>query len=353
MTSEHAGPVQQLCEAFLSGNSPRFVFGTTPYAASILENIKVDGVIDDFTGLTEFSGVPVVKLSSVPDNAIVVSAIVDGRPVTINRLLQSKGLQTIDFFSFKNTVPFPLKECAFVPSPAFREEYASHSDKYQQVFARLADDASRETFKRLVDFRLNENLAVMEYFSFRPQESYFEPFVELRPGSTFIDAGSFDGETSRQFIRCCPDYRSIHIFEPEPGQIEAIRHTFKDTAGVTIHACGVSNKKETLTFTSSGSWSHLDENGDIQIYVDTIDGVVDEPVTFIKMDIEGHEYAALEGARKTIMTHHPALAICAYHRVDDFWKLPELVFSMRADYKLYMRHYTEGVLETVFYFIPQ
>ena len=71
------------------------------------------------------------------------------------------------------------------------------------------------------------------------------------------------------------------------------------------------------------------------------------------MDVEGHEYAALEGAQQHIINDHPALAICAYHLIDDFWKLPELVLSYRSDYKIYMRHYTEGILETVYYFIPQ
>ena len=33
----------------------------------------------------------------------------------------------------------------------------------------------------------------------------------------------------------------------------------------------------------------------------------DEPVTFIKMDIEGSELKALEGARKTIERNHPKM----------------------------------------------
>ncbi|MEQ9566287.1 MAG: FkbM family methyltransferase, partial [Pseudomonadales bacterium] len=61
---------------------------------------------------------------------------------------------------------------------------------------------------------------------------------------------------------------------------------------------------------------------------------------------------ALRGARHTILEHHPKLAICVYHRADDFWKIPETVFSIRDDYDLYLRHYTEGVTETVMFFIP-
>ncbi|WP_425281358.1 FkbM family methyltransferase [Pectobacterium odoriferum] len=71
------------------------------------------------------------------------------------------------------------------------------------------------------------------------------------------------------------------------------------------------------------------------------------------MDIEGYEINALKGAKETILRFHPKLAICAYHKVDDFFTIPELVLSYRNDYKVYMRHYTEGLLETVYYFIPK
>lgn len=353
MTIEHGEHIRQLCEECINGDSPCYVFGSTPYAASIIEHIKPDGVIDDFTQATTFHGIPIVKLNNVPKSAIVISSIVDGRPVSVNALLKKSGLRYVDYFSFKNNVNFPLKDCAFVPSTLFQTDYAQHKEKYDFIYSLLADDVSRESFNRLIQFRLEEDLRVMEYFTFCPQDSYFEPFVSLSSGDVFVDVGGFDGETTREFIRHCPDYSRIHIFEPEPQQMLAIKEKLKNVRGMHFHQCGASNKKETLRFTSTGSWSHLDQNGDVEINVDTIDELVDMPVTFIKMDVEGHEYAALEGAREVIRACHPTLAICAYHRVDDFWKLPELVFSFRSDYKLYMRHYTEGVLETVYYFIPE
>ncbi len=71
------------------------------------------------------------------------------------------------------------------------------------------------------------------------------------------------------------------------------------------------------------------------------------------MDIEGAEYDALRGAEQTISEHHPRLAISVYHRVDDLRRIPELVLSYRSDYDLFLRHYTEGVTETVMFFIPR
>lgn len=46
------------------------------------------------------------------------------------------------------------------------------------------------------------------------------------------------------------------------------------------------------------------------------------------------------------------MAICVYHDQRDFWRIPERVLSYVGDYDVHLRHYTEGVLETVMYFIP-
>lgn len=71
------------------------------------------------------------------------------------------------------------------------------------------------------------------------------------------------------------------------------------------------------------------------------------------MDIEGAENEAIEGAKKTIMRCHPVLAISVYHKADDLWKIPNQVLEIRNDYKIYLRHYTEGIAETVMFFVPK
>ncbi len=354
MTIERGESIRQLCDEFMSGSAPRYIFGRTPYGADIARHIKPDGFIDDFTTDTEFHDIPVVKLADVPNNAIVVSSIVDGRPVTASNAIKESGLRGIDYFSFKNNCGLKLREPTHVTSSAFNIDYANHRDKYNYISEKLADEVSKETFSRLVNFRLAEDLEQMAYFAFRPADIYFESFLGLPSnGVVFADVGCFDGETTLDFIRHYPEYQSIHLFEPEPGQMAKIRTKLQGIRDTHFHEYGVSNQEGVLRFTSSGIWSHLDEKGDIEVKINTLDTLVTEKISFIKMDIEGHEYAALEGAREHIINDHPVLAICAYHLVDDFWKLPELILSYRSDYTLYMRHYTEGVLETVYYFVPQ
>ena len=71
------------------------------------------------------------------------------------------------------------------------------------------------------------------------------------------------------------------------------------------------------------------------------------------MDIEGNEIAAINGAKKTILRNHPKLAICVYHKGDDFVSIPQAVFRIRKDYDVYLRHYTQGIFETVMFFVPK
>ena len=115
----------------------------------------------------------------------------------------------------------------------------------------------------------------------------------------------------------------------------------------------MSDEAKTLSFTSDGSSSHLSEDGDIKIKVGPLDDIDTGPITFLKMDIEGAEKKAIIGAQNKIRNDKPKLAICVYHLADDFWLIPELVLSIQPEYNIYLRHYTEGLTETVMYFIPK
>jgi hypothetical protein len=70
------------------------------------------------------------------------------------------------------------------------------------------------------------------------------------------------------------------------------------------------------------------------------------------MDVEGEEVGAISGAKQTILNCKPKMLISAYHRTDDFIKIPQTVLNIRDDYKIYLRHF-EGLpaWDTNFYFI--
>ncbi len=72
------------------------------------------------------------------------------------------------------------------------------------------------------------------------------------------------------------------------------------------------------------------EDGDISIEVRRLDDILgNRPVTFIKMDIEGSELAALRGAERIIRQQRPKLAICVYHKPEDMWEIPNFILNCR------------------------
>jgi FkbM family methyltransferase len=339
------------CKEFLEIQpEKRFVLGTNIYAQGIANNIEISGYVDDFTSDSEYMGKPVIKSSELPEDAMVVSSLL-GRPLTGKAHLDQLGVKNIDYFAFYEDSGLELPALRFWGR--FGQEYELNKEKFKWVEELLADEESRETFEKIMSFRLSGNLSYMDGFVDRQDEQYFESFLELQEsGEIFVDIGAFDGFTSQEFIRQCPDYDRVYLFEPDEENMARAKERLHDYTNIEYFKLGLSDHKGEVHFSSDGSVSSITEDGDIVVNVDKLDSLVSGKVTFLKMDIEGSEELALDGARRVIHDNHPRLALSVYHFDSDFWSIPEKVFSIRDDYKIYMRHYTEGVAETVMFFIP-
>ncbi|MCC7279351.1 MAG: FkbM family methyltransferase [Chromatiaceae bacterium] len=339
------------CAAFLHESGNRYAFGCNAWAESIAQHVDLDGFVDDFTADEEFCGKPIIRSKDLPNCAKVVSAIVGERPLTAQQCIADRGVLGLDYFAFQKYSGLNLREVLFLGD--FEQEFESHQDNYQWLACRLKDDESRRILRRLINFRLSRDILYMDGFVDAQDRQYFEPFLQLQTaGETFVDVGCFDGYTSAEFIRRCPDYRSVHAFEPEPSNMVKVRARLSGHRDVRYHPYGASNRAATMRFETGGSASRISHSGELVINVERVDDVIDEPYTFLKMDIEGGEVSALQGASETISKYHPRLALSVYHKADDLRIIPDLVLSYRDDYDLYLRHYTEGVTETVMFFVP-
>ena len=78
--------------------------------------------------------------------------------------------------------------------------------------------------------------------------------------------------------------------------------------------------------------------GQQEVDMVTIDEDIIEPISVIKMDIEGAEQDALIGAKRHILTDYPKLLICVYHGNRDLIEIPMLIESIRDDYDFYFRY---------------
>jgi hypothetical protein len=70
------------------------------------------------------------------------------------------------------------------------------------------------------------------------------------------------------------------------------------------------------------------------------------------LDVEGSEEEAIIGAKNHIKTTSPILTIASYHRAHDLWRLPEVLKSINPNYKFFLRHYSQSIIDTIIYAIP-
>lgn len=130
-----------------------------------------------------------------------------------------------------------------------------------------------------------------------------------------------------------------------------MRKKFEGDDRIELVPYGMWFEKGKIGFANSGATgSKIDVQAAETITVDTIDNVcAAEKVTFIKMDIEGAEQSALQGAVNIIKRDKPRLAICIYHSLEDLYAIPFWIKAMVPEYKLYLRHHSDNAAETVIY----
>lgn len=182
---------------------------------------------------------------------------------------------------------------------------------------------------------------------------YFDlPQLMLGEEEYFADVGAFDGETSKNFFWHSKKGRA-YVFEPNPEQFATVKQNLREYKNAEIFPYGAYDQNTTLhfcNFEGNETSSRILETGNISIDARKLDDVLQgKKVTFIKMDIEGAELAALRGAEKIIREQRPKLAICVYHKPEDIWEIPSLILSYHPDYRLYLRHYSITEAETVLY----
>jgi FkbM family methyltransferase len=191
----------------------------------------------------------------------------------------------------------------------------------------------------------------MRDYQVRIEDQYFEPFLDLA-SEVFVDAGGFDGDTTEAFCRRYPDYRRVHLFEPSARNMSAAKARLAPYRDIVFHQEGLSDRQGRMTFDAeAGSASAVTSGPGEEVQMATLDLAVAEPVSVIKMDLEGWELTALDGCERHIRQARPKLAIAVYHRASDFRTVWRYARSIHPDYRVYLRHYTQGWSETVMFFV--
>ncbi len=148
----------------------------------------------------------------------------------------------------------------------------------------------------------------------------------LRPGDLVVDAGANVGYVSLLLARWVGPAGRVHSFEPIPETCALLRHNMRALGldQVTVHGVALSSaagegRMDIPDYPGGGKnyyEAHLvagAQPGDrAGIPLRRLDDVLaDEtrPLAFVKMDVEGHEWEAAQGARRRLAGDRPALYV--------------------------------------------
>lgn len=221
------------------------------------------------------------------------------------------------------------------------------------------DEKSRDVLNWLINYRLTGNKLLFFEESTPIEESYFDrdyimPWVGEQNNMMCIDMGGFDGDTAIGMYNRISGSRIIS-FEPDKENYKKLKKNcsmYKDRIKFINKGCGEKNRYVALG--GYGDSVYIVENPvdkrDL-IEICSLDDEVEKKVDYIKMDIEGSELSALKGAKNHIISDNPNMAVCIYHKIEDFLDIYNYIKGLSDRYSFVMRHYGVGRSEVVLYAI--
>jgi len=216
----------------------------------------------------------------------------------------------------------------------------NHSDDLLWLHNRLADARSKNVLFAVLSNWLYMDCTTKNMYKERVYPEYFDPTIFPRTkDEVFVDVGAAAGDSALNFISAyLVQYKRIYCYEITPESFQVMQRLLsKHDVDLRQKAAWSSPGTMRLSIRPGSSTNQVGEHGEIEIETVRIDDDITEPITFLKMDIEGAEMEALKGCRRQISENRPKLAICTYHGYNDIYAVPRLIDEIAPGYEFYMR----------------
>lgn len=272
---------------------------------------------------------------------------------------------TVDAFIDPDESKGPVDEgtgIRVITEKELSENKALYAGKTFVVSYSVKPVADEVRTRLIADFGVDENNIISGIYDWRNNQGQYFDYFAAKENEVFVDCGCFDGATCFNFAGWCgaKGFDHIYSFEADSKNYAKAKEILAPLGKCDLYPYGTSDstKKvyfaadafETSCIISREEAEKRNFEGVEEIETRALDDVLEgKRVTFIKMDIEGAEYEALQGARKLITENRPRMAISVYHKYEDFVTLANLVLEMHPDYRIAFRHYAFDELETVMY----
>lgn len=228
----------------------------------------------------------------------------------------------------------------------------NHVDDYITLYNSLCDYRSKKLLYSILSNWYQFDFNSIEESFEKNFSHYFDlDIVKCDKNEVVVDAGAFIGDTVIDYVNNygTQNYKKIYCYDITQSNIEALKINLKNYPNIICYNKALSNNQEPLYISQnsiSTSANMVSQNGSEKIESSTLDIDIKEPITLIKMDIEGYEKKALEGAKNHITNDKPKLLISVYHNHEDLWKIPKIIREYNKNYKFYLRCYGTRIFPT-------
>ncbi len=236
--------------------------------------------------------------------------------------------------------------------------YENSADVYKAFFI-WSDEKSKREYLSQLRYRIlldHDSLSA----PVKHKEYFPDDLFTLTSKEIFVDCGAFDGDTVKSYFRHRgDDFNRIIALEPDPANFRKLTEFVSSLDSrirekLTIRQIAAGSREGKVRFAATGTVeSAVSDSGSFEVYSSPLDRLLNDSVpTYIKMDIEGAELDALEGARSLIQKYTPALAVCVYHRPDHMWRIPLYLSSLSEHYHFFLRPHDFEGWDLVCYAVP-
>lgn len=267
------------------------------------------------------------------------------------------------FYLIVNSDIFYAFRCEYNP-----DYYVKNREALAETYSSLFDDASRSTLAGRIKSIVTGNSGYTPIACYR---QYCHPACSAAVGDVVIDAGiGNDINTIRDFSTVVGPSGKVFSFEPIPRLARHAVEAAIEISNSVIRTQGLGGENSQVVFAdlddASRSYQaaeaagmidnigfeHQRSRGNVPCSIVKLDDLIDEiggKVDLIKLDVEGGELQALQGAEQCIASRKPKLMISMYHKPEDNWEIPRYIRSIAPDYRLWLGHHMFMGIETVLY----
>jgi FkbM family methyltransferase len=193
----------------------------------------------------------------------------------------------------------------------------------------------------------NDTLRLSKNGIYEPMETKLVMEI-LKEGDVVVDVGAHIGYYTLIFARCVGEKGKVYAFEPEPINFFILSKNVEVNGykNVLLFQKAVADfNGRTLLFLDEGTntGDHRLYPGEnrksIEVDVVKLDDVIDEKISFVKVDVQGVEWRVLKGMRKLIESGYVdrmLLEYSPYHIIASNYKEKEFLKDIRdLGFKIY------------------